>query len=190
MVFMFDLPPKANIVVVGCYEGKSMDLIRNVYPDYERLIGYDLQYDAIVSANRRFSYTDNVYLNAFGLGSKSIQGKIRPNQYGSVNATLMLGGSATGPECDLVQADTALGMAFGNNKIDLMVINIEGFEIELLPYLKDTGWLDKIERIAVQFHPSITTNEVALHSVYAYGLGPTHRIVIDQFPQWVYWKKL
>lgn len=187
LVFMFDLPPKANIVVVGCYEGKSMDLLRNVYPDYGKLMGYDLQYPAVVKANTRFSYADHVYINAFGLGTTTTYGKVKPAEYGSVNTTLV-SRDANAPECDLVPADHALSQAFTvKEKIDLMVMNIEGFEIELLSYFKHTDWLKRIERLAVQFHPNIIN---PTQQYLGFNKQTTHKLVVDQFPQWVYWKKV
>lgn len=190
LVFMFDLPPGAKIVVVGCYEGKSMDLLRNVYPDYRQLIGYDLQAEPILVARERFKYADYVYLYPFGLGTEAHNGKTIPAYYGSVNTTLMVQSLPRLHECDLVRADTALGSMFSpDDVIDLMVINIEGFEIELLPYLKDTGWLTRTARLAVQFHPSIVGMDACFNHAFSYRPLPLHKVVVDQFPQWVYWKK-
>jgi FkbM family methyltransferase len=45
-------------------------------------------------------------------------------------------------------------------KIDLMQINIEGYEYELLPYMIEKKLFDKIDRIQVQFHAVSNLSEL------------------------------
>lgn len=187
LVFMFKLPPGATIVVVGSYEGRLIALLRSVYPDFKDMHGYEPQYEACRVARERFKHDGNIGIHNYGLKTPDMPARMRMGWVGSVNASLMGGpGRDTSETFEFNNAAQALEHI---DKIDLMVMNIEGAETELLPHIKKSHVIDRIDRIAVQFHPNTPTSINPLHTVYAYGLGPSHRIVVDQFPQWVYWVK-
>jgi FkbM family methyltransferase len=77
-----------------------------------------------------------------------------------------------------------LGLA----RVDLMKINIEGCEFELLTHLIDTGAVNKIENIQVQFHdfvPDAARRMEALHE----RLSATHRMTWHYRFVWENWRK-
>lgn len=57
-------------------------------------------------------------------------------------------------------ARSVLFEALGLNHIDLMLMNIEGFEFSLIPYLFDSGVMIEVEVFMVQFHLSFDYQNV------------------------------
>jgi hypothetical protein len=66
---------------------------------------------------------------------------------------------ANGPLCQLVDAATVLPGC-----IDLMLMNIEGYEYTLIPYLLDNGILP--QRLMVQFHPFTDDQKAIQTQIY------------------------
>ena len=93
---------------------------------------------------------------------------------------------------NLVEAGEALAPL--GSKISLMILNMEGYEFRLLPYLMKKGLLGQVKRLAVQWHPfeqlkletiawQDPTNEMlALLGSPAW----PHKLVYDERPTWTY----
>lgn len=195
LVFQFKLPPNANIVVAGCYEGKVMNLLRWVYPDFRKLIGYDLQSEACNKARTLFDGTDGIEIYNHGLGGYYPH-KIHPRNYGTIDTTIAYGletsyaEDVSAPECELVPAGTAFNrLDLGESgTIDLLLLNMEGYETHLIRYLDKHSWLDQIDRLAVQFHPSlIPSSENSVDQTVLLLETNDYRLIVDELPQWGYW---
>lgn len=78
---------------------------------------------------------------------------------------------------------------FAVKNIDLASINIEGYEYRLLPYLMETGYIRRFERLAVQFHLFVPGAEQMADAIRS-RLAETHQLLWDAFPTWVAWERL
>ncbi|MFY9311368.1 MAG: FkbM family methyltransferase [Bacteroidia bacterium] len=79
---------------------------------------------------------------------------------------------------------------FINNKIDyihLMKINIEGGEYDLLEHLIESGWINKIENIQVQFHDFFPDSYRRMARIQD-KLEQTHSLTYQYLFVWENWK--
>lgn len=74
------------------------------------------------------------------------------------------------------------------SNIDLMKINIEGGEYELLDLLIDSGWVQRISNIQIQFHIFVN-NSVEKRKNLQKKLSKTHTKTYDYYFVWENWKK-
>lgn len=76
--------------------------------------------------------------------------------------------------------------------IDLMIMNIEGYEFELLPYLMELGLLENIDRLIIQFHLGFGNDSdypqllAELSDIYPRSITSAADLMI-QLPTWGYW---
>lgn len=151
LILDFALPEHSNVVVVGAYKGLAMEALANLYPTC-RIAGFEPQSWAFEEANERLADYPNARVANIGLGVKDDlldMGEWHTDAASFVN---------TGPDSRLHnaqyigEADKCLRDIAGFEHIDLMICNIEGYEYTLIPYLRDKGWLTRIDRLAVQWH--------------------------------------
>lgn len=190
MVFMFDLPPEANIVVVGAYEGKVMSLLSWIYPDYDWIHGFEPQLSKFNEAIMRYQFTRNLRFYHYGIGTDKTPSQLRLDDPGTVNASA-IHERTDEPNATFYDAKLVLCEPMFKT-IDLLVMNVEGYEYNLLPYFHATGIIHRVQRLAVQFHPQY--KEQAKHTIPLRMLFDSMEVthgkpVVDQYPQWVYWKK-
>ena len=74
-------------------------------------------------------------------------------------------------------------------KVDLMKINIEGDEYPVMKSLLDTGLIDRIDNIQVQFHDFIP-NCVELRESIHERISKTHELTYNYEFVWENWKKI
>lgn len=85
----------------------------------------------------------------------------------------------------LRKADSMLA-ELGLDKIDLVKINIEGGEYDLLPLLIESGWINRIRHIQVQFH-NFVPESASLRDAIRARLGETHREMWNYEFVWESW---
>ena len=182
----FDLPPNSTVFVIGAYQGLAMELLSEVYHP-RHLVGFEPQLWAVEAATKRLngrSYT----LFPAGLGIE--KGTFPMGEYHTDGCSFVNTGpeSRTQGEGQLWDADETL-LVLNPSKIDLMIMNIEGYEWYLLPYLQQKGWLGKIDRLAVQWHYDLGEDPMSDKDVSRYvdnieqvGL----KLNIDLRPAWTY----
>lgn len=71
--------------------------------------------------------------------------------------------------------------------VDLAVINIEGYEFVLLPYLIDANLLGHFEHLMVQFHVNFPL--ASGYGALRERIGETHDLLWDYGPAWVAWRR-
>ena len=70
--------------------------------------------------------------------------------------------------------------------IDLAVINIEGYELILLPHMIDTGIIKRFRHLMIQFHLGW---ELGLtYDSLRERIGHSHEVMWDYGPTWVAWR--
>jgi FkbM family methyltransferase len=192
LCFEFRLPPNSTIIIAGAYQGKVVQLLADLYPNYERIIGFEPQQWAVERARERLVH------------SKYPRTPIFPHAIGIENGTFPMGEWNT-DACSFINTgvrDTGEGKmlefdgemyGLGVRRIDLAVLNMEGYEFKLMPYLREIGWAERIDRIACQWHVNLGAGgyEEIDEEINAWQeLG--HKVIYDHRPQWTYtenWKR-
>lgn len=72
-------------------------------------------------------------------------------------------------------------------KIDLMKINIEGSEVEVLPLLMESEYINKIDYFQIQFHDFVDDAEQKYLKLKS-DMSKTHDIYLDQPWKWTLFK--
>lgn len=170
---------RPTIVVAGAYQGKVMRLMAEMFPDYEQIIGFEPQRWAYARAVDNTKGHRNMILHNKGLYA------------GRGNHTLNMGEWGT-DACSLLTEDRDNGtgifqdaaIALEGLDIDLFVMNMEGYEYHLLPYLISTGMLDHIDQLAVQFHTKYVTDDIGTTLAT---LDKVFTRAADHSPSWLYW---
>jgi hypothetical protein len=73
--------------------------------------------------------------------------------------------------------------------VDVCLMNIEGGEFVLLPYMLSLNQMRRFRYFWCQFHPEEVQNgDKKADSIYA-GLGETHNILWDYYPTAVAWER-
>lgn len=180
------LPLKPVIVVAGSFEGRVIRLLAERYPDYERIHGFEPQKWAHVRAREKTAGLRDVYLNDYGLLAGKGAKTLPMGEYGtdacSVFATTRE--KSEGLFRDAVPSMGTLGT------IDLFVMNMEGYEYVLIPYMHEFGLLSRIRRLAVQFHTRYAGSSVyaaSEHDDAVNILDGEYDCIYDGSPSWVYW---
>lgn len=141
------LTPESVVFEVGGYEGKWAKRIADAYDPIIHL--FEPAPRAMKMARDKLEDNPKVYLHEYGLGAE--------------NATLPLGDSDRDGASFLKPDERPFVMAqkrrfidvvqeLGVTHIHLMAVNIEGCEFEFLPHLVDTGWIENIDRMMIQWH--------------------------------------
>jgi len=73
------------------------------------------------------------------------------------------------------------------DRIDLMKINIEGAEYDLLEHLIETGWVQRIRNIQVQFHDFVPQAEKRMWAIQK-ALMRTHTLTYRYVFVWESWR--
>lgn len=183
MCRQFDLQPGNVVIVAGCFTGKVMDLLLNLYPGI-RIYGFDPQIWAIDKAAERLQeFSGQWSLFSHGLGTEDATIKMYDYETDACSTDEFdtHKPSFIGVFRDFNEVMRNLNIGY----INLFVMNMEGYEFTLLPYLFEKDWLVYIEKLAIQWHlhnrPS-SEMDVLINTIQA----SWHNLVIDNRPQWTY----
>lgn len=186
MLGQLDLPENSRILVIGSYQGLTMELLDELYHP-ESIYGFDPQIWACDRARIRLKDRPNCHIMEYGLGR--------------YNTTLPMGEWGT-DACSFINVDSrekgighiwnahdVLKIYYKTGNINLVLMNCEGYEFVLLPYLEEKGWLDRFDKMIIQWHLGIgkepktdmdieeETDRLARHGLY---------IESDERPAWIY----
>jgi FkbM family methyltransferase len=180
LVHLFGLAPFSTVVVAGAHEGKVMDLLDTAYHGCY-IIGYEPIDEYAERAQTRFEHRANLRIvpRALSAGLEHMSLTVD-----GVHSTAMPPVRAVERTVQVLTIDIA-DIRYGE-RIDLMVLNVEGYEGRLLRRLRETGSLvpSRLAALAVQFHEQYDDfADVMLDMVDA-----GYQKVYDDYPRWVYWK--
>lgn len=194
-----ELPADATVLVVGAYKGKVMEWLLNKFIDVKHVIGFEPQKWAYDLALARLSpYEDKFTLMPWGLYAPNDEGAAErlPMYNFETDACTMVrppayGMSPRAPgEGEFRDALTELTQNYGlqelPNGIDLCIMNIEGYEYDLLPHLLFND-VD-INSYAVQFHHDVAYDFKVFDTITEMTLRYGSPF-FNMYPSWVYWKR-
>ena len=178
--YEYDLQPGSVVVDAGGYLGDFAAEITARYNArvyiYEPIPGYC---DTI---QKRLGANPNIQIQCAGLGDRNQQIAM---SLAAESTSAHLGKGDTTAQ---IRAFDAEMQRLGVEHIDLMKINIEGGEYELLDHFFETGWIDRITDLQVQFHdfvPDAETKRDALRE----RLSQTHQATYCVPFVWENWRR-
>lgn len=129
------------VVEVGGYTGRWALQIQERYNP--QIVVFEPQFWAFEVCREILS--SRTIVLPYGLGIED--GYFPMGKYGTDGCTFVSGGDGQGRMCDIGRVFAEIGITH----IDLMLMNIEGYEYTLIPHMLDRGILP--DRLMVQFHP-------------------------------------
>lgn len=141
----YPLNPDSIVWDLGGYQG---DFAHQIYQRYGcRVFLFEPMPAFHAQCVARFAGNDKITCLKFGLSDKAGWFDISE----SADASSFVRGNGAGQQAEL-RPITEVFDELGLNCVDLLKINIEGGEYEVLPALIDTGLIDRVRYIQVQFH--------------------------------------
>lgn len=163
-----------TIVVAGAYKGLVVDYLATLYPSAP-VLGYEPQGWAYEVARERNSIHKNAKIYPYGLGVET-KDSVPMGEF-STDACSFLEDSGERGFGNLEDAALHLGPG-----VDLLVINMEGYEYKLLPYLLRFA----PKALAVQFHTKYATWNEHFNLLFNLGKVYGHEFTLA-LPQWGLW---
>jgi FkbM family methyltransferase len=179
----YPLDPSSIVFDVGGFRGDFAAQIHERYQCQIHVFEPVKQYYNEIK--RRFSQKPQIKVHPFGLGAKNQEILINLQDDGSSFVKKSEGSSSEVARIisiqDFLEQHTI-------PRIDLLKVNIEGGEFELLDSLLDTGLIQLVEHLQVQFHlfvPDATRRRGLLRK----RISITHELTYDYYFIWENWKK-
>jgi FkbM family methyltransferase len=176
------VPEHGDIIVVGAYEGRYMAYFRELFPTAS-LTGYEPQMAKFEVLKSRFANQLQVIL--FNAGLATAARSVHLGNWGTDGATVATTDDhAYGLKVKMWDAVEELS---SHLSIDLLLLNCEGSEWPLIPYILDEMMHHRIRTMAIQFHPKYVSREREAR-VFEYLLEYYTRPYWD-YPTWTYWQR-
>lgn len=176
----YNLNEKSVVVDVGGYEGQWASDIFGMYCCVVHIFEPVSKYAENIA--KRFEKNKNIRVYPFGLSGKNE--RVYISCIGDQSSTIKKNDHLE----QIKLIDAAIFFKENNLKsIDLMKINIEGGEYELLERLIESGFINNIRNIQVQFHDFVENAEQRMKDIQQ-NLSKTHKLTY-QFPfVWENWE--
>lgn len=181
--FDWALRKDAVVVEVGGYRGRWAAEIAERYDPILHV--YEPQawaYDALYS---RFNGNRRVYLYNFALGTEDAV--VDMGAFGTDGASLLRDGvymedyEGSRSKMGSVTVHDAARELGALGEIDLMLMNIEGYEYVLLPYMAKHGLLARVRYLMVQFHEWAEEHVGVSYEATKQLIGETHDVLWDEY---------
>lgn len=177
----YDLAPNSVVFDIGGYRG---EWAKEIYSRYGcNILIFEPVREFVKEIKRILPKNKKVKIYNFGLAGITETSKIYINSDGTSRFTKR-GKQAKAKFVDI----TSFIIKHKFNTINLMKINIEGGEYNLLRRLINTGLIDKIDNLQVQFHPLINNSGDKMSEIQK-RLSKTHRLTYQYKFVWENWKK-
>lgn len=173
------LQPGDVVLDVGGYHGdwaqrmtELYGVIVHAFEPHPRFISH---------MQNRFTDRPDVHVHGFAIGSKA--GKLDLSDDENASSALVTSGpTVTGDIRPVADVFEELGL----RQIAVVKMNIEGGEYDLLPALIETGLIEKVDRLTVQFH-RYSDAQIGQRNVIREGLSQTHECAWDYPFIWEEW---
>lgn len=173
---LLTVPDNGTILVAGAYEGRYIAYLHEMFPQ-TAIHGYEPQDVACEGAANRVPDAE-----LYDSGLATANRKMFLGRYGTDGASV-LADEGFAQSVNMVDAVEAIQ---GIPPIDLFVMNMEGYEWALIPYLLDEMMHHRIRALAIQFHPeyvSVERSQRVLDYLGEYYLNTFN------CPGWTYWER-
>lgn len=165
--YRYALTPESVVIDAGGYQGEFADEIYRRYGCYVHVFEPWLEHWRNISA--KFLGVGKIRVHNFGIGGHDRHEEFRWK--GS-----MTGSFADGTDCAMVKIrDAASVVDELGGDIALAKINIENMEYEVLERLLESGRVNNVDRLQIQFHSQAPDYEARYRAIRS-GLLKTHDI--------------
>jgi FkbM family methyltransferase len=179
----FPLTKDSTVFEIGGYEGRWAREIAKLYNP-----------SLYVFEPQRWAYKKceaaldgyNAHLYNFGLATESGEFPLGNWETDGCSLVNLPGDKPIGVGWFVTWKNFLDGIAPPVRHIDLCLMNIEGYEFELIPHMIETGVMEKIDYFMCQFH-LFDKNEQAYYDIRA-ELGKTKKIRFDYGPILTCWE--
>jgi len=177
----YDLNEKSLVFDLGGYEGQWTSDIFSKYCCFIHI--FEPVEEFSKNIEKRFYKNEKIIVHSYGLSNKNEMVKITLDK---TSSSIFKSGKETSDVLLL----RAIDFMKQNNiqSIDLMKINIEGGEYDLLEHFIETGFINNIKNIQVQFHDFVTTTEQRMLKIQK-NLEKTHFLTYQYPFVWENWRK-
>lgn len=178
-------------VVAGAYRGTVMRLLAEDYPDIQRIVGYEPQLWAAIECLQTTRPFTACEVRPYAIGTEA--GEFPMGEWETDGCSFLRVGSrvqGTGRMVEVGQEWRRADLWVPEDEVttvDLLVLNAEGYEWKLLPYLAARPRLLP-DQLAVQFHNGEAPGEPLEQLSALHEAMPMHQLVYDDFPRWVVWR--
>lgn len=178
----FDLNTNSVVYIVGGYKGITTEFISQLYAP--RLIrAYEPQDWAFkVLQEVAMAYT-NIEAYHYALGD--VSASMDMGEWGTDACSFVNTGSGSREHGNGTMVPIEWTMQ-DQERIDLMMINCEGYEFKLLPYMREKGLLGKVRALCIQWHLDLTpelTEERMDQEIANIGMDG-YILEFDERPSW------
>jgi FkbM family methyltransferase len=143
-----DLDASSTVVDVGAFQGEGSEDLFELYGC--RIYSFEPCPTFFRDLEARFADNPRVTTVPVGLGAGDA---LLPMQVMGPGSTVHGEADADVATVDVPIRDVAAALdELGLERVDLMEINIEGAEYDLLERLVETGWIDRVRYLLIQFH--------------------------------------
>lgn len=181
------LTEDSHVWEIGGFEGRWVQQIWDKY--HCHITVFEPQLWAVEKLSKRFFGIDKIDIRPYGLWIK--EGWEPIDRFETDGATVI--------EQAAVPMDNKTGQGFFKNiwdevygfefDIDLALMNIEGAEYTLIPFMANSGIINRLEYFWCQFHPNLNDfNQPLSTDIYAM-MSKTHDMLWDCYPTAVAWKR-
>jgi FkbM family methyltransferase len=178
-----DLDSSSVVLDVGAYIGEWCEKISERYGS--TIYAFEPNPNAVRRLTERVGDHDNVSVLGFGLGGADAPITLALDGPGS-NAFATSGAFGT-VEAEVRDVAGVLD-ELGFDAVDLCKVNIEGGEYDLFDRLIETGWLERIRTLSIQFHewhPKAYNRRRAIRRAFSH----THYEVWNYPFVWELWRR-
>lgn len=178
---MLSVMDGGTIVVAGAYEGRYIHYLNQMFPK-AHIVGYEPQRDAYVKCEARFVGNDMVEVRNYGLATSERDVELGLAGTDGASSVAFRGQNELVHMANIVEE-----LQLQGSELDLFVMNMEGSEWAVLPYLLDEMMHHRIKSLAVQFHPNYVSKDRKVR-VQAY-LFEYYDLEYSDKNNWTLWKR-
>lgn len=178
----WDINEESRVWEIGGFEGRWASQIAR---KYDPLIDiFEPQEWAVERLEYRFQENKKALVRPYGLWV--MEANLPLYHYETDGASLVNPGVRS-QVCEF--RDIYAEAAKTNGEIDLCLMNIEGAEFSLIPYMTSTGVMQKIHYFWCQFHPGLVWDGDERFRRINEEMERTHRVIWSYYPSAVAWER-
>lgn len=169
--------------VAGAHEGEQVRMLLDAYGC--SVWAFEPQVQAFT---RMQSTIRDARVKMFNIGLGESTERREMCQMGTLGATYILDGTPS-QTTQMTDAVEVMRWKDTPESIDLFLMNMEGYEFVLLPYLMNTGLISRFTRLLVQFH--LASRASWIYPLLLKRLENTHREVWEYRDRlWTLWERV
>ena len=174
-----DLKPGDVVLDVGGYHGDWAQRMTDLYG--VTVHAFEPHPRFITHMQNRFAGRDDVQVHGYAMGAEA--GKLDLSDDENASSALVTSGPTVSGDIRPVED---VFKELGLSRIAVVKMNIEGGEYDLLPAMIETGHIEQIDRLTVQFH-RYSEAQIGQRDEIRNGLSKTHECVWEYPFIWEEW---